>query len=198
MDFNNTFVIITSSSGQLDVVPALPSRSLNYFLICLAFFIFCPLFYILCRFVKLLCFPGSVPADATALSAAESDENSDIGVYVIDIDLIQGYIRNSETSSDRQSRYCFASATPRESHRLSPSQTPKTCPSYGELYDLDSPPPTYEEWESKTFLNTIPPATESTPASKAPPSFSHLQFEQLYRNLIHFAFYMFYRLKRFV
>lgn len=117
---------------------ALPTRSLNYFLICLAFFIFCPLFYILCRFVKLLCFPGSVPADATALSAAESDENSDIGVYVIDIDLIQGYISNSETSSHRQSHYCFASATPSQSRRLSPSQIPKTCPSYGELYDLDS------------------------------------------------------------
>jgi hypothetical protein len=117
---------------------ALPTRSLNYFLICLAFFIFCPLFYILCRFVKLLCFPGSVPADATALSATESDENSDIGVYVIDIDLIQGYIRNSETSSDRQNHYCFASATPHQSRRLSPSQIPKTCPSYGELYDLDS------------------------------------------------------------
>jgi hypothetical protein len=57
---------------------------------------------------------------------------------VIDIDLIQGYIRNSETSSDRQNHYCFASATPHQSLRLSPSQIPKTCPSYGELYDLDS------------------------------------------------------------
>jgi hypothetical protein len=144
---------------------------------------------------------------------------------VIDIDLIQGYIRNSETSSDRQNHYCFASATPHQSRRLSPSQIPKTCPSYGELYDLDSrkcfiwncmsrannvlpsflsrfvldtAPPTYEEWESKTFLNTIPPATESTPANKATPNFPRLQFEQLYRNLIYFAFYMFYRLKRFV
>jgi hypothetical protein len=57
-------------------------------------------------------------------------------------------------------------------------------------------PPTYEECEAKNFSSaSIPEKTKTSPGVDKPSIFSRFQFEQLYRNLIYFAFYMFYRLK---
>ena len=120
-----------------------------YFLIYLGFLIFCPLFYIIYSFVKLLCFRANSSTAMRHPSTTDPHGDNSNGVYVIGIDVIEGIIWNSEMTVERESRHqCISTAgspaTPNESYTtwpcavLLPNQISKTCPTYGELYDLDS------------------------------------------------------------